>query len=73
MITPGDFALLIGLRVGGYPLPLDPRIHEREGAFEHLLGKVPLVSESGHITYSWLREQFDHAGILTEVSPSQLV
>ncbi|KAI8547553.1 hypothetical protein RHMOL_Rhmol07G0205100 [Rhododendron molle] len=73
MITPSDFAMLTGLRDGGDPLPLDLRIHEREGAFDYLLGKTPTVSESGHITYSWLREQFDHAGILTEVSLSQLV
>ncbi|KAI8550852.1 hypothetical protein RHMOL_Rhmol06G0139500 [Rhododendron molle] len=72
-ITPGDFALLIGLRVGGDLLPIDPRIHERGGVFEYLLGKTPTVSESGHITYTWLREQFDHAGILMEVSLSQLV
>ncbi|KAI8572489.1 hypothetical protein RHMOL_Rhmol01G0203200 [Rhododendron molle] len=72
-ITPGDFALLTGLRVGGDPLPIDPRIHERRGAFDYLLGKTPTVSESSHITYTWLREQFDHTGILTEVSLPQLV
>ncbi|KAI8572105.1 hypothetical protein RHMOL_Rhmol01G0172500 [Rhododendron molle] len=62
-ITPGDFALLTGLRVGGDPLPIDRRIHEREGALSYLLGKVPELPASGHITYSWLREQFDRAGI----------
>ncbi|KAI8547639.1 hypothetical protein RHMOL_Rhmol07G0211100 [Rhododendron molle] len=68
-----DAIALAGLRVGGDPLSIDPRIHKRAGAFEYLLGKVPAVSESGHITYSWLWEQFDHAGILTEVFLSQLV
>ncbi|KAF7127812.1 hypothetical protein RHSIM_Rhsim11G0000700 [Rhododendron simsii] len=54
-VTPGYFVLLIRLIVGGDPLPLDPRIHEREGAFDYLLGKTPDVSKSGHVTYPWLR------------------
>ncbi|KAI8530466.1 hypothetical protein RHMOL_Rhmol11G0060800 [Rhododendron molle] len=58
-ITPGDFALLIGLRVGGNPLPIDPRIHEQEGAFDYLLGKTLDVTKSGHVTYSWLWAQYD--------------
>ncbi|KAI8559812.1 hypothetical protein RHMOL_Rhmol04G0203800 [Rhododendron molle] len=72
-ITPGVFSLLIGLRVGGDPLPIDPRIHEREGALKYLLGKVLEVSGKGHITYSWLLEQYDHVRIESKVSMQQLV
>ncbi|KAI8542771.1 hypothetical protein RHMOL_Rhmol08G0165600 [Rhododendron molle] len=72
-ITLGDFALLTGLRVGGDLLPLDPQIHEHKGAFDYLLRKTRDVSESGHVTYSWLRAQYDQEGILAEVSLPQLV
>lgn len=58
-ITPSDFALLTGLRVGSDPLPLDSRIHERKGALQYLLGKTLDVSESRHVTYSWLQAQYD--------------
>lgn len=69
-ITLGDFALLTGLRVCVDPLPLDSRIHEREGAFQYLLGKTPDMSDNGFVTYSWLRAQYDREGILTEKSVS---
>lgn len=40
-ITPGDFSLLTGLRIGGASLLVDPRRWERVGALEWFLGMVP--------------------------------
>ncbi|KAI8560023.1 hypothetical protein RHMOL_Rhmol04G0222500 [Rhododendron molle] len=72
-ITPGDFSFLTGLRVGGIPLRVDPRIWERAGALEWFLGKVPPLHSRGHIDLVWLSKTFMKTDILTQVSVEQLV
>ncbi|KAI8547454.1 hypothetical protein RHMOL_Rhmol07G0197100 [Rhododendron molle] len=72
-ITPGDFSLLTGLRVGGIPLRVDPRVWERAGALEWFLGKVPPLHSRGHIDLAWLSKTFMKTDILTQVSVEQLV
>ncbi|KAI8568199.1 hypothetical protein RHMOL_Rhmol02G0179100 [Rhododendron molle] len=71
-ITPGDFSLLTGLRVGGDSLRVDPRLWERVGALEWFLGKVPPLHSRGHVDVAWLSKTFMKAEILTHVSVEQL-
>ncbi|KAI8571874.1 hypothetical protein RHMOL_Rhmol01G0153700 [Rhododendron molle] len=71
-ITPSDFSLLIGLRVGGASLRVDPRLWERIGALEWFLGKVPPLHSKGHIDIAWLSKTYMKADILTQVSVEQL-
>jgi hypothetical protein len=72
-ITPGDFSLLTGLRVGGAPLRVDPRLWERVGALEWFLGMVPPLHSRGHVDVAWLSKTFMKADILTQVSVKQLI
>ncbi|KAI8529979.1 hypothetical protein RHMOL_Rhmol11G0018000 [Rhododendron molle] len=65
-ITPGDFSLLTGLRVGGVPLWVDPRLWERTGALKWFLGKVPPLHSRGHIDISWLSKTFMKTDVLTQ-------
>ncbi|KAI8568012.1 hypothetical protein RHMOL_Rhmol02G0165400 [Rhododendron molle] len=71
-ITPGDFSLLTGLRVGRAPLRVDPRLWERVRALEWFLGKVPPLHSRGHVDISWLSKTFMKTDILTQVSVEQL-
>lgn len=40
-VTPLDFAAIIGLRVGGDPIPFDTGIFRDEAALRWFLGRVP--------------------------------
>ncbi|KAI8572879.1 hypothetical protein RHMOL_Rhmol01G0234800 [Rhododendron molle] len=71
-ITPGDFFLLTGVRVGGASLWVDLRLWERVGALEWFWGKMPLVCSRGHIDLAWLCKAYMSADILTLVTVEQL-
>ncbi|XP_058219438.1 protein MAINTENANCE OF MERISTEMS-like [Rhododendron vialii] len=44
-VTPADFATIIGLRIGGEPIPFDSGIHEDPVALEWFLGEAPKIEE----------------------------
>ncbi|KAI8529994.1 hypothetical protein RHMOL_Rhmol11G0019500 [Rhododendron molle] len=62
-VTPLDFAVITGLRVGGEPIPFDPSINLDDTASEWFLGRVPRhsggVAEYGQFTKYWDHEPAD--------------
>ncbi|KAH7861341.1 hypothetical protein Vadar_024837 [Vaccinium darrowii] len=58
-ITPLDFAAIIGLRVGGEPIPFDSELYLDTAAVEHYLGRRPGGIEPG-VRYTVLVGFWDH-------------
>ncbi|GMP83659.1 hypothetical protein CsSME_00037488 [Camellia sinensis var. sinensis] len=52
-MTPYDFSMLTGIRVGGHPIPFDTDMDEWEAAQIYLLGEVALVDVTRILRYDW--------------------
>ncbi|KAL7183347.1 hypothetical protein ACSBR2_025701 [Camellia fascicularis] len=53
-MTPYDFSMLIGIEVGGRPIPYDTDMGEWEAAWVYLLGAHPPIFRSGMVhVYDW--------------------
>ncbi|KAF5933089.1 hypothetical protein HYC85_029260 [Camellia sinensis] len=57
-MTPYDFSMLIGIGVGGDPIPFDTNMDEWTAAQVHLLGEAPPLARPGFVRYSWFEVQF---------------
>ncbi|KAF5933444.1 hypothetical protein HYC85_029615 [Camellia sinensis] len=58
-MTPFDFAVLTGLDVGGWPIPYDEDMGQREATWIYLLGARPPVDRaSGRVRYTWFSSHF---------------
>jgi len=58
-LTPYDFAMLTGLRVGvRSSIPFNPDMAQWRVAQFHLLGEIPDVISPGIVRYNWFLERF---------------
>ena len=57
-MTPFDFSMLIGIGVGGNPIPFDTYMDEWDVAQLYLLGTQPPLTRSGFVRYSWFEDHF---------------
>ncbi|XP_028104430.1 protein MAINTENANCE OF MERISTEMS-like isoform X1 [Camellia sinensis] len=68
-MTPYDFSMLTGIRVGGDLIPFDIDMDEWEAAQIYLLGEVPPLACPGFVRYSWFKVQFRVQPALVEEAP----
>ena len=57
-MTPFDFSMLIGIGVGGHPIPYDTDMGEWEAAQIYLLGIRPPISQSRMVRYTQFADHF---------------
>ncbi|XP_058213858.1 protein MAIN-LIKE 2-like [Rhododendron vialii] len=57
-LTPLDFAAITGIRVGGDPIPFDIGLYKNRSALVYFLGRVPDMTDTGTVRYSWFYETF---------------
>ncbi|KAL7163608.1 hypothetical protein ACSBR2_039679 [Camellia fascicularis] len=57
-ITPYDFSMIVGLLVGGDPIPFDRDIGQWEAVWIHLLGARPPLDRLAMVRYSWFYDHF---------------
>ncbi|KAL7223613.1 hypothetical protein ACSBR1_025133 [Camellia fascicularis] len=57
-MTPYDFSMITGLRVGGDPIPFDIDMGQWEAAWIYLLEARPPLDQPVMVRYSWLYDHF---------------
>ncbi|KAL7246091.1 hypothetical protein ACSBR2_001260 [Camellia fascicularis] len=61
-LTPCDFSMLTGLRVGvGSSIPCDPNMKQWKAAQSQLLGAIPDITSHGMVRYSWFYDHFSES------------
>ncbi|KAI7989095.1 Protein MAIN-LIKE 2, partial [Camellia lanceoleosa] len=68
-MTPFDFSMLIGIGIGGDPIPFDTDMDEWEVAQMYLLGELPPLARPGFVRYSWFEDHFRIQPALAEEAP----
>ncbi|KAL7196124.1 hypothetical protein ACSBR1_036192 [Camellia fascicularis] len=65
-LTPYDFSILTGLRVGvGGPIPCDLDMTQWRAAQHQLLGAIPDITSHGMVRYNWFYDHFSESQLVT--------